>query len=128
MREIKFRAWDVESPAMLSWVEVQQQWIDEGYHPAILDNDHYVCMQYTGLKDKNGVEIYRHDVADLTGSGKHLVVIDYCTRRGSFVSVAIDKFKQDGSYDLDETSDHLYGAEFITVIGNIYETPELLNQ
>ncbi|KHO32945.1 YopX family protein, partial [Clostridium tetani] len=64
MREIKFRAWD-KNLNMMIYNKEQTGCIKYDTNPvdvvnAILNQDDYgyVFMQYTGLKDKNGVEIY----------------------------------------------------------------------
>ncbi len=65
MREIKFRAWDETNKVMENDVNVNQgkavkygyQWFNAGN--TVYDSE---LMQYTGLKDKNGKEIYEGDI------------------------------------------------------------------
>ena len=56
MREIKFRAWLLN--------EKRMHYIDGFYDPVMSYNDEETCiiMQYTGLEDKNGKEIYEGDI------------------------------------------------------------------
>ena len=57
MREIKFRAWDIEMSHMIDWNEICDEEIWNVFH-----QDHYIAMQYTGLKDSRWVEIYEWDI------------------------------------------------------------------
>ena len=66
MREIKFRAWDKSDNV---WLEEDQFVIyPQGIFDAWLgqdeplEMDEVILMQYTGLKDKNGKEIYEGDI------------------------------------------------------------------
>lgn len=108
MREIKFRAWNHLTKEMDygKSVLVDFYQLNSSY-------DHRL-MQYTGLKDKNGVEIYEGDIVDIFGT-KDSVVFSL----GSF-----DLFNYEDEYG--------HGAPFqlwdeCEVIGNIYENLELLS-
>jgi hypothetical protein len=71
MREIKFRAWDLVREKMINNVVIDSngaqpmEWPANGYPVDIRG----IPMQYTGLKDKNGVEIYEGDQIYLAGYG-----------------------------------------------------------
>ena len=115
MREIKFRAWD----------KLKRQIMTEG----VMDNlfmiigqsNDYELMQFTGLKDKNGKEIFEGDVlkfkfTDCEKDKENFIIVECIFEYGRFVMC--DSYKD--SYSFDE--------EKVEVIGNIYENPELLEE
>jgi len=111
MREIKFRAWDKEKKEWvyfgLNEVYGMGQDLPNGY--AKIDFDK--LMQYTGLKDKNGKEIYEGDiVTDAVGDKREIIFEDgwFCCKY------------PDGSRYCPTESNR-------AVIGNIYENQELLS-
>jgi hypothetical protein len=138
-REIKFRAWDKKTGCMIvvdaiffkggyvgrfhSREETVGATIGPGDNGEMEEYEQSpVLMQYTGLKDKNGREIYEGDIlsGSFCGSPGNRVVT-YQPRTMQFVF--IDPHGLVGAYDdLEWTSPHR-----IEVIGNIYETPELLS-
>ena len=136
-REIKFRAWskvtdkmiyEGNSPCYQNW-EVLQCGADT--------TGNYIVMQYTGLKDKNGKEIYEGDVVHLGGDG--CLSTDgpgnwWAAAGPAGYSSPLQEVKWDGeiagffpfaNYDSD-CGVFMY-ADRCEVLGNIYENPELLN-
>ena len=148
MREIKFRAWTGDD-----MVDVSAIIFDEGtkvspYEPHILDSHNDVhllkdieLMQYTGLHDKNGVEIYEGDVCvfdifdtltrypDLNPFGSYLVVIEWKHGAWGFRFLYPELVNEDDREWCafwNSKDGEMWNLKYFRVIGNIHENPELL--
>lgn len=106
MREIKFRAWDKEFSNIVQVVNFS----------GFPSDSRYEYMQYTGLKDKNGKEIYDGDLIQLTS----VTGAD----RGIY-TVALEEYLGDEYMEYGYCW-YNYLPSGVEVIGNIYENPELL--
>lgn len=113
MREIKFRAWDKEYPERK--MSYSRDWANYDWGDLIQDKERFEVMQYTGLKDKNGKEIYEGDI--LEGFGKWVVMFS----NGKFIFQLQKRNKR--GFDPESID-----FDFVAVIGNIYENPELLTK
>jgi uncharacterized phage protein (TIGR01671 family) len=117
MRTIKFRAWDSNYKIMHSWDDIDK-FDESGYmhtHDLLNHNiDGVIPMQFTGLHDKNGKEIYEGDIITWNKGNE---VVYWNDKECAFYSKSLDKNDKFESW-LDTTS---------TVVGNIYENPKLLS-
>ena len=125
MREIKFKAWvkelneirEVEYINFLKkMISYPNKFCKEYYLNA--DFDEIELMQYTGLKDEYGDEIYEGDIVKLRAN-HGIGVVKYYDEWGAFV-VEYIKPKKLAVLGMN------YYEEDIEVIGNIYENHELL--
>ena len=118
MREIKFRAWDKNTKIMIHWDDLVKSRISfRNFRWALLseNSENFELMQYTGLKDKNGVEIYEGDILSYFGFEYEVTFEESAfgwSEDGQFYAFA--------EMAIDE-------IEKTKIIGNIYETQSWQN-
>lgn len=144
-REIKFRAWDklgkrIGEVNYIKYSDVQythvsarfkqkEKTVDEWFNYGSEDGcDNLILMQYTGLHDKNGKEIFDGDLL-------HVLEVD---NTGSFEYVSAVEFKESGFIVTEPNGTEVPLACFyykdgyplfeIEIIGNIFENGDLLGE
>lgn len=105
MRDIKFRAWDGhkmnEDVSIIQGEAIKNGYAGTAFTAAAKAGQ---AMQYTGLQDKNGKDIYEGDMVYLGGYGPYLTEFPFA-----------DLYDAAAEEDIGE------------ILGNIHENPELLN-
>lgn len=110
-RDIKFRAWYEPEHSMLDWGFLQTEL--NHYDKPFEDTPDYKVMQYTGLTDKNGTDIYEGDIINPNHEIK--------TRHYRYKEVKWAESRYRIGFNIGETNNNE-----CEVIGNIYENPDLL--
>lgn len=118
-REIKFRGKSTNND---KWVYAELHGLGMDLFNECVNED--TIGQFTGLRDKNGTEIYEGDIVQLdyiTTTGKHsiglLFEVKWCTQEGCWVGW--DGFTENA---LQQT------RKMFVVKGNIYDNPDLIKQ
>lgn len=121
----KFRAWDGAKKEMFKdtfaitesgqVVVVEQEFVTSP--PDYVFVDHLVIMQSTGLKDKNGKEIFEGDILYGYAGEDFWEIVEFDTEEGKWIRKDI---WYNSKLGLSENN------EFMEIVGNIYENPELL--
>ena len=134
MKDLKLRAWDKESKIYIYLIG----FIDDTYtntfriwwrdkENIVLNSsfprDRIILELYTGLKDKNGKEIYEGDILSSQNDSPGYDICDYKDYENLIVKWNNKHFCFDGMPDIDENS--VYNLKFIEVIGNIHEYQNL---
>ena len=124
MKDIKFRAWNKTISTMWNFdaIERNKVFALDSKLPSkdflVIPNGNEIeLMQFTGLVDKQGVEIYENDLAKING---RIYQVIYLNSAYGFVDVKSGDFWQYAC--------NLATSSFGEVIGNIYENAELLNK
>lgn len=127
MREIKFRAWDKTESEWIDikylrfefndfwYLQEQDEYENEIDPPYFSGDEDFELMQYTGLKDKNGVDIYEGDVVEYAGKRYLVEWEDYMFNLKGFYEPYLDIPYSAFSEELE-----------FEVVGNAYEHPHLL--
>ena len=124
MRQIKFRAWDKNNKKMIFSNDMQK--LEIGIY---IQDFNQELMQFTGLKDKNGKEIYEGDIVKISNKSYKIEWNQlHCSwglfglKGGMERDITADWINDDG------TTPKRWEVKYYEVIGNIYENPELIEE
>lgn len=122
MKEIKFKAWDKTTNQMLYRFDLMNT---EQFGASVFNLPQSDCnvelMQYTGLKDKNGKEIYQKDIL---GGIWEMSYIDWCNdcKQNQILNCSNECMACAGDVHWNEICED----KDLEVTGNVYQNPELL--
>lgn len=126
MKDIRFRAWDNKQKEFHTWEDLKCNSISVAY---LFNNTDLKLLQYTGLKDKNDIEIYKDYLLEDDKGRLFQAVEDNRIGKTGYVMSCIkrkseiDHIKLGGCYDF---WSWIYPENNLQVVGNVYENKELL--
>ena len=143
MRKIKFRTWDTINKEFSEWTN-RDPFFDTSHGKIffwertkksdgsyggdiILEDikDRFILQQYTGLKDRNGTEIYEGDIITLTSNDG----LDYngeVVYYPFFAHYGVSMERTHLTYDWIQPLHEVWSAAYTEIVGNIFQNPELL--
>jgi uncharacterized phage protein (TIGR01671 family) len=131
MREIKFRAWYKNKMCF----DIEKHHVEHhsisGWSGDVWDFSDWLkyskVTQYTGLKDKNGKEIYEGDILERIGSSGTFskIVVSWNDRGCCYVYNSINNIHGEPN-PLHDNFVNLCDWTYWVVCGNIFENPELI--
>lgn len=141
MREFKFRVWSKARKIFvidgMSIEEIQQDASQSLELPLIISQEECIWQQYTGLKDRDGKDIYEGDIV-MSIYNKEIALVDFNNENygkvlgWNLLSIAFFDPKQDRFVNTERRAvEYYYGespGENWVIIGNIFQNPELLNE
>lgn len=110
-RNIKFRFWIEKYKRMCDWDTALKE---KGYLH-LLNFPEWIPMQFTGLLDKNGKEIYEGDIVKFDGH----------TFEDKFIAIIVFN---NGMFRPEQWNEPLGNYKYLEIIGNVYENKDLLNE
>ena len=125
----KFRAWDKTENEMwnVEAIYIEDEWVkvNDGSIYGITKDlvRDYVLMQSTGLKDKNGTEIYEGDIVEFKYPyDKRIKTKGVIVRNDNKACFGISMKETTEQYELYRIT----AENYLSVIGNVHQNPELL--
>lgn len=123
MNPIKFRCWDTGLRKFLNssvnniqflrtYLDVVD-WSDHGFATFSIEESGTILQQFTGLCDWNGKEIYEGDILKCEVNSKEVIAV---------VTYSLDVY----NFGFRTENLKIEGWEYSEIIGNIYETPDLI--
>ena len=123
-RDIKFRVWDKELKHFINYATIPLGLKGDSYHfYSNYQNDgRFILLQFTGLKDKNGKEIYEADIIKYPQDSAYpnkfdYMVIEWENDYDGFGGLNCG-FRMGGDYATQKNTE---------IVGNIFENPELIH-